>query len=111
MIDATAFWDGRTASLKLHGHAADGAPGKNILCAAASMLGYTAAQNVATAQRDGLLCRRPKLKLEPGNIEIEASPRREATKEVRHIFYVVESGLRLLAKNYPDQISVHYRKE
>lgn len=106
MIYATLFEGEKALSLTMQGHAL----GDKTVCAAASMLGYTAAQAVALAQRDGLLKKTPSLHLDPGDISVCAAPWEENREEIRHIFYVVECGLRLLAKNYPREITLRFVK-
>ncbi len=108
MIYATVFEGEKTFGLTLQGHAGGIHP--SVICAAASMLGYTAAQTVVLAARDGLLKKKPHIRMESGDVAVTASPKPERREEVRHIFYVVECGLRLLAKQYPREVTVRFMK-
>lgn len=81
--------------LELTGHAGWGRRGQDVVCAAATCLAYTLAYNLQCMEAVGLAAR-----LEAGDICIQADPR----NDVRRCFQFVERGLRLLERNYPENI-------
>ena len=109
MIYATVYEGDRSFGLTLQGHA-EGTEGAAI-CTAASMLGYTAAEAVVICARDGVLRKKPCILMESGDVTVTASPRKERREEVRHIFDVVECGLRLLARQYPKDLTLRLMRD
>ena len=57
--------------MTLSGHAGAAPRGKDLVCAAASMLAYTLAQTLLQLHREGNLKRMPKVSLTPGAAHIE----------------------------------------
>ena len=66
-------------NLSLYGHAGAGEWGKDIVCAAASILAYTAAASAGQLHREGKLKTAPRIRLLPGDasVELENSPAAE----------------------------------
>lgn len=93
--------DGKTLSLTVHGHANSANVGKDILCASASILAYTAAQVVKTMGERDELRKKPTLRLEEGDACIVVKPRRGHYAEALHAFSVIQTGYGLLEANYP----------
>ena len=94
-------------SLHVKGHAGANAPGNDIVCASASILAYTLAQNIKMSQERGLLKYSPKIKLKEGDSIITCRAKDEETyTEILHTFLVIQTGYMLLAHNYPQYVAV-----
>lgn len=95
-----------TLSLTVKGHAGQAAAGHDLVCAAASVLTYTAAQAVQTLYEEGKLAGQPALRLENGDAVIVCRPTDAAFAEALHAYTVVQTGFALLAQHYPAYIRV-----
>lgn len=96
----------KTLCLRMKGHAGQAAEGMDIVCAAASILAYTAAQTASYMLCGGKLRARPLLRLEKGNVCIRVCPGEEFYDEALHAMVVIQVGYSLLAKNYPQFLSL-----
>ena len=95
------------ASLHVKGHAGQNAPGNDIVCASASILAYTLAQNLKISEEQGHLKYSPKIKLKEGDSIITCRAKDvESFNEVLHTFLVIQMGYVLLAHNYPQYVAV-----
>jgi uncharacterized protein YsxB (DUF464 family) len=95
------------ASLHVKGHAGQNAPGNDIVCASASILAYTLAQNIKISEEQGHLKYSPKIKLKEGDSIITCRAKDEETyNEMLHTFLVIQTGYALLAHNYPHYVAV-----
>lgn len=108
MVKAEFFTNKESGSitLKLTGHAGAGEKGKDIVCAAASVLAYTVAQTLQFMYEEGNLQEKPRLKLEEGDTVIVAKPKPEYFNEALHTFYVAQVGYHLLSRSYPQYVSL-----
>lgn len=94
-------------SLHVKGHAGHNAPGNDIVCASASILAYTLAQNIKMSEERGHLKYSPKIKLKEGDSIITCRAKDEDTyAEILHTFLVIQTGYVLLAHNYPQYVAV-----
>lgn len=94
-------------SLHVKGHAGANAPGHDIVCASASILAYTLAQNIKMSEERGHLKYSPKIKLKEGDSIITCRAKDEETyTEMLHTFLVIQMGYALLAHNYPQYVAV-----
>ena len=93
--------------LSISGHAGAAPAGEDTVCAAASMLAYTVAQEVLEVHRKGKLREAPKIKLEKGKALIACKPKRSARREVSHLYKTAQTGYKLLAANYPDNVRLY----
>ena len=93
-------------TMKLSGHAGQAEHGKDIVCAAASILAYTVAQTLQLQYGDDGLRRKPHIKLEPGDTIIVAKPKPERYEEALHTFFVAQVGYSLLARTYPQYVTL-----
>ena len=94
-------------SLHVKGHAGQSIPGHDIVCASASILAYTLAQNIKMSQERGHLKYSPKIKLKEGDSIITCRAKdEEAYTEMLHTFLVIQTGYALLAHNYPQFVAV-----
>ena len=97
----------RMVSLHVNGHAGQNAHGNDIVCASASMLAYTLAQNIKGAEERGILKYAPKMKMKSGDFIITARAKDdEGYNELLHTYLVVQTGYVLLAHNYPQYAAV-----
>lgn len=95
-----------TLVLVLEGHAGSAPEGEDLICAAASILAYTAAQEVREMEKAGKLRKRPRVELAKGLCRVTCTPRTEAQSEALHTYKVVQTGLRLLAESFPEQVAL-----
>lgn len=103
------FWksdDGKSIALTMNGHAGYAERGQDIVCSAASILAYTAAQIVLWMHDEGKLKKKPNIHMEPGNIQIVCKPKEDAFPEALHTYSVLQVGCRLLAQTYPEFVSL-----
>jgi len=99
-----------TLHMTIHGHAGAGRKGEDLVCAGASMLAYTLAQAVTFYYHDGLLRRKPKLKLREGDCEIVCCPTEEGFDAVLVSYWTQQCGAEILAKNYPKNVRLEIRR-
>ena len=93
----------------VEGHAYSGEPGHDLVCAAASVLAYTLAGNVANMKDHGQV-RAPVLDLVSGKAEVSCNPVNRYKATVMLVFDAVCVGFELLASNYPDYIKYQIRQ-
>ena len=102
MIQAKFYEKTRgSVHLVILGHAGAAPRGKDPICAGVSALACTAAQSVVALYRQGMLRCKPKIILEDGYAAIIATPRREYLGEVMLTYWVIQTGLAVIAANYP----------
>ena len=109
MIEARFSMDEekRSITLKVKGHAGLAEKGKDILCASATILAYTLAQNIKGAETRGLLKYVPTLKLREGDTIISCRAKDdEAYTELLYAYLFTQTGYQLLAHNYPQYVAV-----
>lgn len=90
------------------GHAKSAEPGHDLVCAAASMLAYTLAANVAKMAENEQV-RMPIMHLKEGDTEISCSPRHNLKATVTLIFDSLCVGFEMLASRYPEYITYKIR--
>ena len=98
--------DKGTLVLTLSGHAGAAPAGEDTVCAAASMLAYTVAQEVLEMQSKGKLRKKAAVKLDQGAAQITCKPKKSAWSEALHLYKVAQTGYRLLAANFPENVQV-----
>jgi uncharacterized protein YsxB (DUF464 family) len=94
--------------LTVTGHAGSAEPGKDLVCASASMQAYTLAANVANMADNGQV-RQPIIKNNDGDTEISCSPRHNLKASVTLVFDSVCVGFDLLAHDYPEFVKYEIR--
>lgn len=92
--------EGPQLDLCLKGHAGAGKWGQDIVCAAASILTYTAAAMAQQLYREGQLSQRPQTRLVSGDARI----RFENCEPARKMLDVIATGYGLLAVRYPNHV-------
>lgn len=78
--------------------------GKDIVCAATSILTYTLANAVLAVRADGGMLDEPIVELSKGYAEIVCSPSERFYAEIQHAFAFAGRGFRLLYENFPDYL-------
>ena len=97
----------RMVSLHVNGHAGQNTLGNDIVCASASMLAYTVAQNIKGAEERGILKYPPKMKMKSGEFIITARAKDDTGyMDILHTYLVIQTGYVLLAHNYPQYVAV-----
>ena len=97
MLTIKLHTDPYALRLRLSGHAGAGKWGKDIVCAAASILTYTAAASAEQLYREGKLKAAPHIRLLPGDALVEM----EACSEAEGLVNVIRNGYTMLALRYP----------
>lgn len=92
--------------LQLSGHAGYAPAGSDVVCAAASMLAYTAAQEVLRVESGGKLREKPHIVLDKGNSEVSCEFAGNALCEAKILYRIIKSGYALLAANFPDHVKL-----
>jgi uncharacterized protein YsxB (DUF464 family) len=87
-------------SLQLRGHAGAGKWGRDIVCAAASILAYTAAATARQLYREGRLHSVPYVRLRPGDALLEM----EVCPETESLMNTIRNGYTLLSLRYPQNV-------
>ena len=109
MITATFTKDTENGrlSLKLSGHAGAAEAGRDIVCASASILAYTVAQEAKNMESMNQLREAPIIRMDEGDAEITVCPRDgEDFSDALHTFYIAQVGYSLLAHNYPQYVEL-----
>jgi len=97
----------RIVALRIKGHAGFAERGKDLVCASASILAHTAAQDVKDHEKAGRLACAPTVRLSEGRTEIAAQAATdEAFALLLHTFFVIQKGFLLLEHNHPRCVSV-----
>ena len=92
----------------VEGHAHSGEPGKDLVCAAASALALTLAENAKALQAGGQ-ARNAVAELESGRAEISCNPASRFRSVATVIFDGVCMGFDALSRIYPDYIKYEIR--
>ena len=102
MIQAKVYSKNRgSVHLVIQGHAGAAPRGKDPVCAGVSALACTAAQAVTNLHRQGMLRCRPRVILEDGYAVVIATPKWEFLGEVMLTYWVIQTGLSVIAANFP----------
>lgn len=90
--------------LTVVGHAYAGEPGRDLVCASASILVYTLAsfaKNTHKARQNKKLV----IRLDPGNAEVSFKAKKRYRVALTLVTDAICAGFELLARNYPENIS------
>ena len=93
-------------SMEVLGHTGFAEAGKDPVCAGASTLAMTVAQCVKTMEEAGRLQKQAHIVVRNGRVLVTAKPKPEYLQETRHLFWAGETGMRLLAEAYPQNIEI-----
>lgn len=91
-------------SLSIRGHAGAAEVGQDLVCASASILAYTLAQLIKDYANKDMLKGKAKILMRKGSSTITCIPKEEYWETIAYTFYVIQTGLNLLAHNYPQYI-------
>ena len=95
-------YDRENLILEMKGHANAGERGKDLICASASMLTYTLAQNVRFLESAGV-AKDVNIILEDGNALISCRPVEEK-ETLLCVYDTITTGFALLYGNYPNNL-------
>ena len=93
--------------LSMAGHAGFAAKGQDIVCAAATMLIYTAAQAAMDMGCREELEKLPSVTLEDGNAGVAFRPKKDAMEKGRLVLEVIRRGLEVLRRRYPENVAIY----
>lgn len=105
MISVEFTQKGKGSCIVVCGHAGTAPKGEDLVCCAVSALVYTAAQCALDLYGEGFLQQFPETILKPGNSQVAALATEEGAQRVRQMFVTVATGLQLLARQYPENVS------
>ena len=105
MLTVKIYEDVQSLCLSMAGHAGVGQKGTDIVCAAASVLAYTAAAEMLQLHGQALLHTPPVIRLISGAARVEA----ENCRQSQAAFSVIATGFRLLAAQYPNNVKLEER--
>ena len=88
------------------GHAGFAPAGQDIVCAGISALCFAAAEYLTQMHDWGKLEQEPVILLESGTIQLCCMPKEIALEEAEHVFRMLEIGCRMIAENYPHNVTV-----
>ena len=94
--------------MTIKGHAETAPKGEDLICSAATMLAYTAAQAVQFMHESKKLKKKPKIRIKDGEATVIATPTEDAYAEVLLIFWVAQCGAHVLAHNYPQNVKLEH---
>lgn len=94
----------QSLELQITGHAGQDVQGKDIVCAATSMLFYTLADSLNHSEQ--MLKRHPIVKMNDGNGYIKCKPKKEYQKNIILMYWTILNGFQLLADEYPQYITL-----
>lgn len=97
---------GNRFALKMKGHAGAAPEGQDVVCAAVSILMFTAAQASLDLYTEKCLTRWPSFELEKGRSYVEAVARKDRAEAVERTFRTVMTGMELLQTQYPQFVMV-----
>ena len=107
MVQIVFIRSGYKRCLKVSGHAGFAEQGKDIVCAAASMLAYTLGQTVINMHANDQLAEEPVMEFASGDAAITCTPKDEYRELTDAAMWVIENGARCLEATFPDYVRVH----
>ena len=91
----------RSLTLELRGHAMSAPKGEDLVCAAASVLAFTAAEALNNESERFY----PRVVTRPGAMRIACEPLSGSRKACRRLMDTIWIGFELLARDYPAFVS------
>lgn len=88
----------------MQGHAGSAPRGQDLICAGCSTLACTLGEAVEQLYLQGMLRRYPRVEITEGKAEVIALPKPTFFQEVMMLFWMAETGISLLNRNYPDNV-------
>ena len=99
-----AVYDRENLRVAVKGHANSGEKGHDLVCAAASILVYTLAGQVAQMSTDKKRVRRPVIALNEGSATVACRPVHGNRAVVTLVFDSICAGFDILQQRYPENI-------
>lgn len=93
-------------SLAMRGHAGCAENGRDLVCAACSILAHTLCKMVGDGARKEMFYTAPITHIASGEALIACAPRADFYEEMLHAYYMAQVGLSLLQREYPDSIEL-----
>lgn len=93
-----------TWEMMIDGHAGSDEKGKDIVCAAVSILFYTLGENLW--QSASMLWEEPIVRQEDGNGYIVCHPKEEYEGNVACMYRTIMMGMKMMAEHYPEYVSL-----
>ena len=110
MIKVTLLTEGEKLSLRLEGHAGYAEEGKDIVCAAASILVQTLAWYVNFGDRSKNLKSPAEIKLESGDAVVSCEPKKELAEWLENAYQFAKMGFIHLSNSYPQYVKITHDK-
>ena len=104
MIEVTYERKKKKLKLTVKGHARSDEPGKDLVCAAASILVYTLAEDVSNLCDDKRRFRRPVIRISEGDSTISCCPVYGMSSVTMLVFDSICHGFGILESKYPEYI-------
>ena len=98
--------DDGTVHMDMQGHSTSAPKGENLICAAATTLAYTLGQSLQFLYENNRLMEKPSIQLVIGYAHISAKPKEMYFWDVLMTFWVVQSGIFCLYRNFPKEFSL-----
>lgn len=92
--------------MDVRGHVGWAELGKDPVCAGASTLAMTVAQCVKDMEDAGKLQKKAHITIGSGRVTVVAKPQPEHFHEALHLFWMGETGMRLLEDAYPGYVQI-----
>lgn len=108
MLTIKLYTAGEDMGLSMAGHAGAGKKGSDIVCAAASILAYTAGAAAQRLHRQGALRAAPAIRLAPGLARVALTPKPGSRKDAQQMLSVIRTGFSLLAVKYPEYVKLEF---
>lgn len=93
-------------TMELRGHAKWGRKGRDLVCAAASILAWTLSRVVRYFEQGGLLEAPARVRLELGLAEVAVLPQPSFHSAAAMAFWTAQVGMTELAMDYPRNVDV-----
>lgn len=95
-----------TYKIEMEEHAEYAEKGKDIVCAAASILLYTLADTIDRSEK--MLWNKPRIRIDEQKVKafVQCVPKPEYEGNIALIYQTVLNGLQLLAAEYPENVSM-----
>lgn len=92
--------------LSISGHANQNEKGKDIVCAAVSILYFTLVESLS--EFGDVYEGKIEYEFEDGNGRVKVTPKAEYEQNISIVFYTILNGLALLANEYPQFIKTNF---
>lgn len=103
MTEVKCRKEGREYTIDIEGHAGY-RPGMDIVCSAASVLGYTLINALSDIEADRVNVNT----YEDGELHINIVPAEKDSEKVKIVIDTIMLGYELLAEQYPENVSVEW---